>query len=238
MRGTRNGKEDVEKNGTVTTLDITGRVPGQGCSAGMPLPSENLHRLRVSCARLRKPAHEILSLSCVLIAPPIDVTQYLNLARNIARWFYRRARGRGIDLDDLTGEACLVLVEASHRFDASLGTTFGDYAWIAIRNRLIYLLRRHRRHNSLVGADSRIVEPEARPMPDPDAALDVQTLLPGLSPREKDVVEKWFGLNRGEAWKVMRLAAHLKTSPDSVHMILERALATLRRRAQVLPAAD
>jgi DNA-directed RNA polymerase sigma subunit (sigma70/sigma32) len=70
-------------------------------------------------------------------------------------------------------------------------------------------------------------------MPDPDAAIDVPTLLARLSPRERDVVEKCFGLSSGEAWKVTRLAERHQTSCDGVRKVLERALATLRRLVRI-----
>jgi hypothetical protein len=71
----------------------------------------------------------------------------------------------------------------------------------------------------------------ARSMPDPDTIVDVQTLLSRSGPVERSLVEKWFGLDGGEVWSLKQLAAEYRSSPDNVRLMLERALATLRRCA-------
>jgi DNA-directed RNA polymerase sigma subunit (sigma70/sigma32) len=78
-----------------------------------------------------------------------------------------------------------------------------------------------------------MMELQARSVPDPDTVLDVQTLLSGLGPRERDLVEKWFGLAGNEVWSVTQLAARYRISPVVVHHMLERTLATLRRYAGI-----
>jgi RNA polymerase sigma factor (sigma-70 family) len=220
MKGMRNRKGE---NGGVTTMDVTGQAPARKCLGHIALPAENL----------RKGVHEILSPLPGSVTPRVDVTQYLALAWRIAFGFRRQARSRGIDLDDLFGEACLALVYAADGFAATRGATFRTYAWTAMRNGVARAVREQRPHCSLVGADGRVMEPPARPMPDPDAVADVQTLLTGLVPRERELVEKWFGLAGGEVWSVQQLAADYRISPERVRLILERALATLRRRAGI-----
>jgi len=63
------------------------------------------------------------------MAPPIDVTQHLGLAR----WHVGRLLGgaesyAGVDRDDLVQEACLGLMRAAEKFDPAFGTRFSTYA--------------------------------------------------------------------------------------------------------------
>jgi RNA polymerase sigma factor (sigma-70 family) len=149
----------------------------------------------------------------------------------MARRYHRNARGRGIDCDDLFGEACLTLVRAAEGFDASRGATFRHYALAAMRHTLARAVRRHRPCCPLSRAKGKLMELPVRSMPDPDTIVDVQTLLSRLGPVERGLVEKWFGLDGGEVWSLKQLAAEYRSSPVNVRPMLERALATLRRCA-------
>src|SRR5262249_2311886 len=170
MRRTNSDKGSVPKKGTLAIPDLVGQVSMRGRSGAMPLPFENVRLPRPSCARLRKPTQEILNPLRVTITPGIDLTRYLQLAWHSARWFYHDHRGGGgVCLDDLAGDPSLFLVGAAVQFAPTRRSPSRTSARKAFCSRCGQLPRRPRRHPSLEGADGRMREPEARPMPDPDA---------------------------------------------------------------------
>ena len=231
MHGTRNGNGAVADDGRGAPLDVLSRGHDHERPRQVALPRESLRRLRRSWKRLRKGCHEVLSPQCCSVTPCVDATPYVALAWRMARRYHRNARRRGIDLDDLFGEACLALARAAEGFDAGRGATFRHYAWTAMCHALARAVRRHRPYCPLSRAKGKLMELHARSTPDPDTVADVQTLLSGLGPIEKDLVEKWFGLGGGEVWSLKQLAAGYKITPNKVRPMLERALATLRRCA-------
>jgi RNA polymerase sigma factor (sigma-70 family) len=68
------------------------------------------------------------------------------IASRIARQMYRP--GCGAELDDLTSEAYVGLVQASQRFDPDRGVPFSAYAIISIRGRILGFLRKQWREQS------------------------------------------------------------------------------------------
>jgi RNA polymerase sigma factor (sigma-70 family) len=164
----------------------------------------------------------------------LDVTTYLRLAVYQARSFHRWASTRGMAWEDLIGEAHLALVNAAARFDPGQGVSFACYAATAIRNRLIRAIRRHHRYLSMATADGEVITPPDRPRPDPDAILDVQTLLGQLTPYERDLIVNRFGLVDGKAQATQRLANQRPARGERARLILERALMKLRCRQGLL----
>ena len=72
----------------------------------------------------------------------INVEDYIPLVKKIAASIYRRLPDYSeVEFEDLVGVGYIGLMEARHHFDESKKTSFGTYASILIRGRILDYLR-------------------------------------------------------------------------------------------------
>ncbi len=86
---------------------------------------------------------------------------------------------------------------------------------------------------------SEIIEDERTPSPFDYANQnsmhqDIQELLSGLSPKEKEVLLLRFGLEDGEEWSLAKIGEKLNLSRERVRQLQSRALARLRYKSHTL----
>ena len=109
----------------------------------------------------------------------------------------RKFARNGIDTNDLVQIAAVGLVKAADRFDASVGTPFGGYAWVLILGELMHyvrdaerMLRAPRRLRELASrwsaAEHQLLELLGREPTEEDVATYV-----GATPAEKDDVRRY-----------------------------------------------
>jgi RNA polymerase sigma factor (sigma-70 family) len=164
--------------------------------------------------------------------PPVDAGQHVGLARYIARQFRHQGAVCGFDLEELTGEASVALVHASHTFVPAKGIPFKSYGGRVIRNYLINFLARRRLPPGSwrLGESGHLFELQAPAPPDIDAREEVERLLRALQHRERTVIEARFGLGCREM-SITEIAAALGVSPQRVGQIIDRALTRMRDAA-------
>jgi RNA polymerase sigma factor (sigma-70 family) len=176
-------------------------------------------------------------------ARPLTATQRAQVAENVnlARWAVRRCypdvRPGGPDYEDAVGVASLGLVHAARRFDPAR-SAFGTYAFLWCR---AYLNRwwQDRARGGLRQADgsariSRLDSDDRRPfrdslpapVTDPDALLDVEAVLAGLSPKARATLTLTFleGRSLAEAGRELGLTG------ERVRQIRRRVVGLLRAR--------
>jgi RNA polymerase sigma factor (sigma-70 family) len=139
--------------------------------------------------------------------------------------------------EDLVGEARLALLLAAAKFNPARGRSFDRFASAVIRSALVRAIRLFGRHPSLANTGGRKIQLLARPLPDPDAAADVQSLLSYLTAYERALVEERFGLIDGEERDARQLAMLRNIKEEQVTRILQRALAMMRYRMGLLAGA-
>jgi RNA polymerase sigma factor (sigma-70 family) len=222
----------MRRAGTKTTIH-------GACAAPRGVPGRAASEVSgpCNCPREASPAvHRTLILN-LSTSPPIDIADYLELAIRHARSFRHWACGRGMAWEDLVGEARLALVCAATKFNPARGRPFASFASAVIRNALVKAVRRHQPHRSLTNSGRRAMQPLARPLPDPDAAADVQSLLRQLTSYERTLVEQRFGLADGEERDTRQLAVLRQIREEQVSRILHRVLTAMRWRVGLLAGA-
>jgi RNA polymerase sigma factor (sigma-70 family) len=152
------------------------------------------------------------------------------------RWagLRRRAAHSGMSTKDFTAEAILGLVRAAAHFDPANGN-FLSFACPEMRRAILQSITAHWTHRSLTCADGTEPEIESRPLPDPDASLDIQSLLGNLSPFQRDFVERHFGLNGRVETSIRKLARHHHIRVEEARRILKQAIARLQRSTGTRP---
>ena len=170
----------------------------------------------------------------IVSASLINVSEYFDLALRQARSFRHGASERGIEWEDLVGEARLALMLAARRFNPARGRSFDRFASSVIRSALARAVGMYGRHLSPTNAGGRKSRLVARPLPDPDAAADVQSLLSHLTAYERTLVEERFGLIDGEERDTRQLAVLRHIKEEQVTRILQRALTMMRCRMGLL----
>jgi RNA polymerase sigma factor (sigma-70 family) len=158
---------------------------------------------------------------------------HLGLVFAAVRRYRSRAAARGIDPGDLIGEGFLALVKATRAFDPARGVKFSSFAFAGVRMAVAKMLRVRRyrplRPLSVYGDGEAVEVADGRPGADPGVTEEVGRLLRWLSPRERAVVESYFGL-RGGGRSVAELAREYGVSRQRVAQVLTGALTKMRRR--------
>jgi RNA polymerase sigma factor (sigma-70 family) len=188
----------------------------------------------------------MLSASSPDAASPDGLAEsHVRLAFHIARQFVTRARALGIPREDLLQEAIIGLLRASHGFRPEVGTRFGVFASVAIRNHLLNFIseRRQRPFRALLadGTGQVSEQEDHRGQPPHSAAAladeraRVGDLLRLLSRRERFIVRLYFWNELSFA----RIGALVGLSGERVRQIFERSLRRLRRAThpRALPPA-
>ena len=142
------------------------------------------------------------------------------------------------DADDLIGQACLTMIRAVERFDASRGFRFSSYATRAIRSELTRYVTRQRRHGwvSLELTDLAAIRDTGTRHPElvrrSTTFNALEDLLQRLEKREEHVVRSRFGLqNRPGCFTLQRLADEYGVTRERIRQLERRALKKLRQMA-------
>ncbi|MCK6455443.1 MAG: sigma-70 family RNA polymerase sigma factor [Phycisphaerae bacterium] len=161
----------------------------------------------------------------------------LRLVISIAK---RHVRGlHGVALADLIGEGNISLLHAIDRFDYSRGFRFSTYATWVITRRLARVvpdsIQWQRRHRTGAAATMEPVDApasdEPRREPNADMARLLRQAVSELDPRERTVLERYFGLAAASNSPVTldEVGVELGISKERTRQIKERALRKLRR---------
>ena len=163
-------------------------------------------------------------------------------------------RGQGLDLNDLISEGNIGLMKAAGKFDPSRGTPFVNYAVVHIRQyieRALGLLGTEARQSSAEAAKHRplsvdaplgrrsnmsllsvLVNPQS-PLADEHTHSEaieeaVELALLSLSPRERQVVDAFYGIGREHA-TLAEIAADMELKRERVRQIRNRAVRRLKK---------
>ena len=172
-------------------------------------------------------------------APPAGalVTRNLGLVYHLARRFFRIARARNIDPDDLVAEGALALCRAAADYRPGAGAKFSSFAGRVILHALVRLVngRRYRwvPGQLPVNGDGRELDPpDPRAVPEAGVALDARAVLGRLGDRDRQVLR----LRYLDGLTVAQVGRRLGVSPQRATQLLARALRNARRLAGQAPA--
>jgi RNA polymerase primary sigma factor len=133
-------------------------------------------------------------------------------------------------MSDLIGEGMPPLLRAVELFDVHRGHRFSTYATWAVRNQMIRVLRRERHYREMLRGDFEGDIVERRHLD--DAALPiglVPRLLRTLSHRERQVIERRFGLNGQPVGQSLAdIARQIGLSKERVRQLVVEAIDKLR----------
>jgi RNA polymerase sigma factor (sigma-70 family) len=166
----------------------------------------------------------------------IDAADHLGLAGFVVKRYARWARTKGIDVEELEGEAYLALVRAAQWFQPEKGFAFSSYAIFCMRGAVYDRIKRWKKLTQEAERDNetgwRAADVPARPEPESCQTMDVQTLLPCLTDREGQVIRLLFGLD-GPAQSDAEVAELLGISRSRVGQLSRSGLNRMRRAAGV-----
>lgn len=146
-----------------------------------------------------------------------DLIDYAPLVRAMVR----RYLGPGLEREDLEQEAWLALVIAQRDYRPHLGVPRPAYYKIRVRGALANVLRRYRR-DALFWRSRCPLEPENLSEPEPEA--ETSQLLTGLTRRQQQVMEMYYGQDKS----LKEIALCLGLSLTTVHTYKQRGLKALR----------
>jgi RNA polymerase sigma factor (sigma-70 family) len=174
-------------------------------------------------------------------SPDVLAEAHVGLAFHVAKDYLARARAVGIPREDLLQEAVIGLLQAARGFDPSVGTRFGVFASVAIRNHLLNVLagRRQRPFRGLAAARMATIADPADPRGQPphsaaalaDELERARGLLRLLTGRERFIVRLYF-------WNDLSFASIgglVGLSGERVRQIFNRSLGRLRRGSRAGP---
>lgn len=132
------------------------------------------------------------------------------------------------ECEDLTQEATLEALKAMERFDPERGVELESYMRWAVGLRVSDLVQELRSggitgkydESSLV--DETVEQPElaelerVAPQEKIDAAIDIDAMLTGLEPGDRELLESIYGLDTGDPESLRQLAARYETTIWSI----------------------
>jgi RNA polymerase primary sigma factor len=150
----------------------------------------------------------------------------------------RRRVGPGDPFFELVSDGNMALIRAVEKFDFSLGYRFSTYAVEAVENGFCRTISaEHRRRSRFrtgcdvameIGADERC-SPSAQEQADAERQTEVARMLERLDPRDRQIIIRRFGLERGcEPLKLREISSQLGVTKERVRQIETRALRRLR----------
>ena len=136
-----------------------------------------------------------------------------------------------VDKHELEEEACIALYRAAMTYKEGHHSTFGHYAKVCIRNRLISFLRHHRRSSAVSSIESidvaydHAVDPEDTVVSRDDFRASMDRFLGELTSYEHKVFDLYI---RGHSYDV--IAKALDVSKKSVDNAIYRIRAKLKQQ--------
>ena len=165
------------------------------------------------------------------------VSASLRLVVSIARKHLGRVAG--MDLFDLVSEGNMALIRAVESFDFSRGNKLSTYAsWAIMRQfgRVGVRARARAEHYQHAAADFRWCAAEsddaagaALPNEEAEMHATISDALATLSAREREIVERRFGLGRHETHTLVQVSRHMNISRERVRQIESRCLQKIRK---------
>ena len=140
------------------------------------------------------------------------IEKNLKLVTHIAKQF----RNDFLEMDDLISEGIIGLIKAVDTYDGNKNNEFSTYIGACIRNEILMLIRKSKKHRNNVSLDKKIIVNEKNNDEvsfesflgtDPDLLYDTYVLklkcilvreaLLELSEADRDLIERRYGLNGG-----------------------------------------
>lgn len=153
----------------------------------------------------------------------IDVTEYLPLAKQIAYSIWSRG-GRSHDLDDLQGQAALILIQAARDYDPARAA-LKKYLAYQVQHRLLDYIRWRRKRLEVRGIDE-VVAATMPAAPDPkieglEVALRLENAMYGVkfTSRQRVVFNR---VRKGQG--VAQIAKELKLTEGRIHQLWSAAV--------------
>lgn len=174
----------------------------------------------------------------------ILVEHNLRLVAHIIKKYYQNYGGQ----DDLVSIGTIGLIKAINTFDLNKNIKLSSYASRCIENEILMFFRNNRKSSQDVSLNDTIdTDKDGNPLTlmdimasDMDVAEDVDTKLhlevlnayinEVLTPREKEVIIKRYGIGGGKVQTQRELAKKLNISRSYISRIEKKALEKLRSR--------
>lgn len=173
----------------------------------------------------------------------------------------KKYKGRGVPLCDLISEGNMGLIKAIDKFDEKYDVKFYSYAVWWIRQAILECIRKKQLANSfekeqdeintiivsnvsndneddIVNINETILsneEDEYNKEIEENQKKAVQNLLDKLQPREKEIIERYFGLNGREEQNLGEIGEVLGISMERVRQIKVSIFKTLRTEILLMP---
>jgi RNA polymerase primary sigma factor len=168
----------------------------------------------------------------------------------------KRYTGRGISIGELISEGNMGLIKAVDKFDESQDVKFISYAvwWIrhsmldAIRkNKLIKFVELDNENGNNQSLEKKVTDDEDESVSSSELMFSnehderkretndeqrkiISSLLTILSPREKFVIENYYGINNKNELTLSEIGIELKLSSERVRQVKKQALKKLRSK--------
>lgn len=172
------------------------------------------------------------------------ITRNLRLVPHIVKRF---VGSKTVEADDMISVGSIGLIKAIDTFDSSRGIKLATYASRCIENEILMLIRVNKKHKDNVSLDSPLQRESSSDelylmdiIADEKENLDekleniffydkIQEVIDGkLSPREKEVVIKRFGLNGQRSLTQKELAKEIGISRSYISRIEKKSLETIK----------
>ena len=168
----------------------------------------------------------------------------------------KRYTGRGVSIGELISEGNMGLIKAVDKFDESQDVKFISYAvwWIrhsmldAIRkNKLIKFVELDNENGNNQSLEKKVTDDEDESVSSSELMFSnehderkretndeqrkiISSLLTILSPREKFVIENYYGINNKNELTLSEIGIELKLSSERVRQVKKQALKKLRSK--------
>jgi RNA polymerase primary sigma factor len=172
----------------------------------------------------------------------------------------KKYTGRGVSIGELISEGNMGLIKAVEKFDESQDVKFISYAVWWVRHAMLDAIKRNKiiKYVELDHEDGNSKTLERKVTDDEDEMVSsddvmysnehderkretneeqkkvVSSLLAILSPREKFVIENYYGVNNKNELTLIEIGDELKLSSERVRQIKEKGLRKLRSKVMLI----
>ena len=172
-----------------------------------------------------------------------DINKLVSDNLNFVKAIANKYTGRGLEFDDLVSEGYMAMVQAAQKFDASRGTQFVGYAAPFIRKAMEQAIDQqagicripkseqvftNRSAGSSVSIDQPLSEGSKVSLLD---ILVNQDCMAYLDEREKEVVEKFYGIGRAHV-TLTEIGEDMNLKRERVRQIRDKALRKISKNAK------
>ena len=176
----------------------------------------------------------------------------------------KRYTGRGVSIGELISEGNMGLIKAIEKFDESQDVKFISYAVWWIRHSMLDVIKRNKMikyveldhdEGNIKTLDRKLTDDEDEMVSSDDVLYSneheernreineeqkkiLSSLLSILSPRERFVIENYYGVNNNNELTLIEIGGKLRLSSERVRQIKERGLKKLRSKAMLFNNID